>query len=600
MNIQARPVAASPQAGHPAAPASAEHVDVLIVGAGLSGIGAACHLQAKCPGKSYLILEGRAATGGTWDLFRYPGIRSDSDMFTLGYGFRPWRGAKAIADGPSILSYLRETASHYGVDRKIRLGHLVKRASWSSELARWSVEVEVDAGNALISFTCGFLFMCSGYYNYDRGYTPSLPGLERFRGALVHPQEWPEDLDYADKRVVVIGSGATAVTLVPELAKQTRHVTMLQRSPTYIVSRPSEDEIANRLYRHLPTRLAYRLARWKNVLRTMYFRDLARRKPDEVKRGILHLARQQLGPDYDVERHLAPSYNPWDQRLCLVPDGDLFAALKAGSASIVTDHIESFTEAGILLRSGAELDADIVVTATGLDLRMLGGLQILVDGVEIGTSRTLIYKSLMFSDVPNLAWTMGYTSASWTLKSDLTAGYVCRLLNYMDRRGYASCVPRRGAAADNDEISLDLTSGYIVRARDRLPRQGAQAPWRVYQNGFGQSGGSRSPLLELPLLREDGTVLPRRMLVLPQTNDVALHSVVEGKVFEELEVVLGGDPTGGALAHTALFIKRSERWQSGKGCGQTSLAHHLWTQNTQNKCPHGWTMCRATNKSLQL
>ena len=483
MNAEATPFVRSTAANDAKAAAPVEHVNVLIVGAGLSGIGAAYHLQANCPGKTYAILEGRAATGGTWDLFRYPGVRSDSDMHTLGYAFRAWRGDKAIADGPSILSYIRETATHYGIDRQIRLGHRVERASWSSADARWTVEAQVDAGGATrpVTLTCDFLYMCSGYYNYDQGYTPAWPGVERFGGPIVHPQKWPEDLDVTGKRIVVIGSGATAVTLVPELAKKAQHVTMLQRSPTYIVARPSQDEIANWLYRHLPEKLAHGLARWKNVLLTMYFYNRARRKPERTKNGIIHLARMQLGSDYDVG-HLTPSYNPWDQRLCLVPDGDLFSALKSGAASIVTDHIETFTETGLRLQSGREIAADIIVTATGLDLRMLGGMQIVVDCVETNVARTLSYKGFMYSDIPNLASAMGYTNASWTLKCDLTAGYVCRLINHMDRRNYAFGVPRRRDATVSEVPTLNLTSGYIQRAADRLPRQGSKAPWKMYQN----------------------------------------------------------------------------------------------------------------------
>jgi monooxygenase len=487
MNAAVKSVPISPErpaAGLQPGGAPPEHVDVLIVGAGLSGIGAAVHLQKRCPGKTYAILEARAATGGTWDLFRYPGVRSDSDMFTLGYAFRPWHGDKAIADGPSILAYVRDTAAEYGIERKIRLEHRVTRAAWSSAQARWTVDVLAGSGDQTrtLRFTCHFLFMCSGYYHTDQGYRPTWPGEARFRGKFVHPQFWPEDLDYRGKRIVVIGSGATAVTLVPELAKEAQHVVMLQRSPTYIVSRPARDKLAKRLYRRLPVKLAYGLTRWKNILLMLYFRRLADRKPERVKRAIVHMAKEQVGPNVDVARHLTPTYNPWEQRLCLVPDGDLFLALKAGSASIVTDHIRTFTESGIQLESGESLDADIVVTATGLELRPLGGLELTVDGNPVNPARTLTYKGLMFSDVPNLAATMGYTKASWTLKSDLTATYVCRLLNYMDRHAYAHCAPRRGDAPISEQTTLDLKSGYILRAQDRLPRQGDKPPWRMYQN----------------------------------------------------------------------------------------------------------------------
>ncbi|MBC7669476.1 MAG: NAD(P)/FAD-dependent oxidoreductase, partial [Gemmatimonadaceae bacterium] len=395
-----------------------EHFDVLIVGAGLSGVGAGYHLQTHCPGKTYAILEGREAIGGTWDLFRYPGIRSDSDMYTLGYSFRPWREAKAIADGPSILRYVRETAKDHGVDRKIRFNHKVQQASWSSETATWTVEAEHDG--RVVTLTCNFLLMCSGYYDYAAGYTPPWEGVETFGGRIVHPQHWPADLDYTGKKVVVIGSGATAVTLVPEMAKTASHVTMLQRSPTYVVSRPAEGALANWLRAKLPAMTAYGLTRWKNVLMQMLFFNIARKKPEKTKAQLIDLVSAQLGPDYDVATHFTPRYNPWDQRLCLVPDADLFASLKAGTSSVVTDHIESFTPTGLKLTSGATLDADIVVTATGLVMQLAGGMQVVVDGQPADLSQSLSYKGMMFSDVPNFASTFGYTNASWTLKADLT------------------------------------------------------------------------------------------------------------------------------------------------------------------------------------
>ncbi|HVT25308.1 MAG TPA: NAD(P)/FAD-dependent oxidoreductase, partial [Rhizomicrobium sp.] len=353
-----------------------EHFDVIIVGAGLSGIGAAYHLKANCPQKSYAILEGRDAIGGTWDLFRYPGIRSDSDMYTLGYSFKPWREAKAIADGPSIRKYVRETASDNGIDRHIRFQHMVKRANWSTPESRWTVEAEVGPEKRVVRFTCNFLFMCSGYYSYAGGYTPEFAGRDSFQGQIVHPQKWPEDLDYKNKRVVIIGSGATAVTLVPEMAKDAAHVTMLQRSPTYVVSRPGEDAFANWLRRNLPAKLAYGIARWRMVLMGMFFFKLARSRPQQVKHNLIKMVRQELGPDYDVKTHFTPSYNPWDQRVCLVPDSDLFQSIKSGKASVVTDHIETFTPKGIKLKSGKELEADIIVTATGLALELLGGMQV--------------------------------------------------------------------------------------------------------------------------------------------------------------------------------------------------------------------------------
>lgn len=461
---------------------SAEHVDVLIVGAGISGIAAAYYLQKRCPKKTYTILEGRDAIGGTWDLFRYPGVRSDSDMHTLGYSFRPWREEKAIAGGPSILKYIRETAAEYGIDQKIRFGHRVRCATWSSADATWTVEAETGLDQEIVSFTCNFLYMCSGYYDYAHGYTPDWPGVERFAGRIVHPQQWPDDLDYEGKRVVVIGSGATAVTLVPALAERAAHVTMLQRSPTYIVARPSEDAIANWLRGHLPASVAPGAARWKSVLFGMYFYSLARRKPAETKQAILKMTRAQLGPDYDIETHFSPSYNPWDQRLCLVPDADLFTAIKSGRVSVVTDTIETFTETGIRLRSGEELAADIIVTATGLSMKLMSGARLVVDGKPVDVSKTMSYKGMMYSDIPNFATAMGYTNASWTLKCELTSAYVCRLLNHMARHGSTHCTPRRRDPSITEEPLLTFTSGYVQRALDTLPHQGSRRPWKLYQN----------------------------------------------------------------------------------------------------------------------
>jgi len=457
-----------------------EHFDVIIVGAGLSGIGAAVHLQKDCPGKTYAILEGRAASGGTWDLFRYPGIRSDSDMYTLGYGFKPWTNAKAIADGPAILDYVRETSAENGVEPHIRYNHMVKRASWSTTEARWTVEAERNG--EIVRLTCSFLFMCSGYYKYAEGYTPDFPGLADFKGAFVHPQKWPEDLDYRGKKVVVIGSGATAVTLVPEMAKDAAHVTMLQRSPTYMASRPAEDAIANWLRKRVPLKLAYGLTRWKNVLFQMFFFNMARKRPDRVKDRLIGMVKEQLPEGYDVEKHFTPRYNPWDQRLCLVPDNDLFATIKEGRASVVTDHIESFTATGLKLKSGEALDADIIVSATGLTLELLGGVQMRVDGVDVEMSKTVNYKGMMYSDVPNMASSFGYTNASWTLKSDLTCAYVCRLLNHMDRVGMKQATPRLRSGAIETDPWLDFSSGYVQRSIDKFPRQGKESPWRVHQN----------------------------------------------------------------------------------------------------------------------
>ena len=459
-----------------------EHVDVVIVGAGLSGIDAGYHLQAYCPNKSYAILEARDAIGGTWDLFRYPGIRSDSDMYTFGYSFRPWQSDAAIAEGAAIRSYIRETAQAYGIDRRIRFQHRITRAAWSSAAAQWTLEVERGEAREPGTITCNFLFGCTGYYDYAAGYLPEFPGIGLFRGRVVHPQQWPGDLDYAGKRVVVIGSGATAVTIVPAIAETAAHVTMLQRSPTYIVALPTRNAFANWLRRHLPVRAAYAIARWFFVLFGIYVFRRARRKPEEVKRWIVNQAREHLGPDYDVETHFTPRYNPWDQRLCIAPDADFFRAIKAGKADVVTDTIETFTPAGIRLQSGDELKADIVVSATGLNLQLLGGMQATVDGDPVKLSDTMNFKGAMFSNIPNFAAVFGYTNASWTLKSDLTCAYVARLIDYMDKRGYAWCVPRQRDPSIKAEPFVDFSSGYFQRALDRLPSQGSKRPWRLYQN----------------------------------------------------------------------------------------------------------------------
>ena len=464
----------------PSPAAGAAPLDVLIVGAGLSGIGAAAMLQERCPGKRYAILEARDAIGGTWDLFRYPGIRSDSDMYTLGYGFKPWLDAKAIADGPAILAYVRETAASRGIERHIRFGHKVVRASWSSEDACWTVEAELRPGGERTLVRARFLHMCSGYYDYDRAYRPRFEGEERFTGRVVQPQFWPADLDYAGKRVVVVGSGATAVTLVPALAAGGAHVTMLQRSPTYVVSRPSEYGFARRLQRHLPPRLAYWATRWRVILESMLLYRLVRAKPELAKQKIVHMAARELGPGIDVA-HFTPSYKPWDQRICVVPDGDLFRALRNGRAEIVTDHIARFTERGIVLQSGRELAADIVVMATGLSLKILGGAAIEIDGRPYDASAAMSYKGMMLSDMPNSVMTFGYTNASWTLKADLTAAYVCRLLRYMDRKGQAIAVARRQPGVAEQPF-LSFSSGYVQRAASLLPKQGVRRPWQVYQN----------------------------------------------------------------------------------------------------------------------
>ncbi|QOL48694.1 flavin-containing monooxygenase [Massilia litorea] len=457
-------------------------LDVLIVGAGLSGIGAAAMLQERCPGKRYAILEARAAIGGTWDLFRYPGIRSDSDMYTLGYGFRPWRDARAIADGPAIRDYIRETARSQGIEQHIRFRHKVVSAAWSSADALWTVEAQAGETGETRTIRTRFLHMCSGYYDYERAYRPRFEGEEAFRGRIVQPQFWPEDLDYAGKRVVVIGSGATAVTLVPAMAATAAHVTMLQRSPSYVVSRPSEYGFARRLQRRLPPNLAYWATRWRVILESMLLYRIARGKPELAKRKIVQMAQHQLGPGVDIA-HFTPDYKPWDQRVCVVPDGDLFKALKHGQAEVVTDHIARFTESGIVLASGRVLDADVVVMATGLSLSVLGGAQVSVDGKPWVPSEAMAYKGMMLSGMPNSVMTFGYTNASWTLKADLTAAWVCRLLTYMDRKSQAIAVVRQQAGVMAEPF-LGFSSGYVQRAAALLPKQGSRRPWQVYQNYF--------------------------------------------------------------------------------------------------------------------
>ena len=456
-----------------------EHVDVLIVGAGLSGIGAACRLRTEHPGRSVAVLEAREASGGTWDLFRYPGIRSDSDMFTFGFKWRPWPGDTALADGSSILDYLRTVAREYGVDRLIRYRHRVVSASWDSETALWTVEV--DRGGDPVTLTTHLLWACGGYYDYDQGFSPEFPGQEDFRGTIVHPQHWPEELDYAGKRVVVIGSGATAVTLVPAMAGAgAGHVTMLQRSPTYILSLPGRDPLATRL-RRLPTRVSYPIVRWKAILLAVATYQLAQRRPELVKSLIRKMTAKQVPAGVDVDVHFKPAYNPWDQRLCFVPDGDLFKAMRAGRASVVTDHIDRFTETGIRLTSGEELEADVIVTATGLTLKAMGGVELVVDGVPVKMQDTMTYKALMLSDVPNFVFTIGYTNASWTLKADLVADFVCRLLTFMDERGVRRVVAPRDPSVGEQRL-IDFSSGYILRALDELPRQGDREPWKLRQN----------------------------------------------------------------------------------------------------------------------
>jgi len=455
-------------------------LDVVIVGAGLSGVGAACHLKLKCPTKTVVIIEARNAIGGTWDLFRYPGIRSDSDMSTFGYSFRPWDKPRAIADGASIVEYIAATAQEFGVDRLVRFGHRLVRASWDSTTGSWTLDIERDG--APVRLACRFLYMCSGYFDYRQGYMPGWPGMERFSGRIVHPQDWPAGLDCAGKRVIVIGSGATAVTLAPALAKTAARVTMLQRSPTFVVARPSEDLIAAWLLNRLPRRAALTLARWKNIALQMYFYSLARRRPEKVRASLLKLAQGELSAGFDAAAMFGARYNPWDQRLCLAPDGDLFRAIREGKAAVVNGEIEAFTETGLSLRSGERLDADVIVTATGLVVRLMGGAELVVDGKLVEVGKSMTYKGAMLNGVPNLGFAIGYTNASWTLKCDLSADYLCRLLNRMDRRGYVVATPQAKDESISADPTLPLNSGYVQRARALLPQQGAKRPWRINQN----------------------------------------------------------------------------------------------------------------------
>jgi cation diffusion facilitator CzcD-associated flavoprotein CzcO len=468
--------------GHEADRQDVEHLDVLIVGAGLSGIGAARYLQRECPWASFALFEARDSIGGTWDLFRYPGVRSDSDMYTLGYSFRPWDGDDTIADGRSILGYIEDTAAETGVDAQIRFGHRVVAADWSSGDARWHVTAQrVDSGE-LVHVTAWFVFSCSGYYRYDRGYLPDFAGMARFAGPIVHPQHWPDDLDVTGRRIVVIGSGATAVTMIPALAETAQHVTMLQRSPSYIAAVPSNGPIVRMLRRVLPERQAGRAIRWALALTTQGFYQLSRRRPELVKKLLRKGLEQRLPAGYDIDLHFTPRYDPWDQRMCIAPDGDLFTAISTGTVSVVTDHVAGFTERGIALRSGGHLDADIVVTATGLELLCLGGITITVDGSEVDVPSRLTYKGMMLEGVPNLAFAFGYANASWTLKCDLTCGYVCRLLNHLRAGGLRQCTPHNRDADVVAAPLLGLTSGYVRRAQHRFPKQGSKSPWRVKQS----------------------------------------------------------------------------------------------------------------------
>jgi monooxygenase len=456
---------------------TAEHVDVLIVGAGISGIGAGYRLQESCANKTFAILEGRQAIGGTWDLFRFPGIRSDSDMFTLCYPFRPWTGSQMIVDGTSIRNYVRATAREYGIDRKIRFNRRVTRAEWSSIDARWTVEIQRSDTGDTEQMTCGFLFTCTGYFRYDEGYTPEFPGLGHFSGQVAHPQFWTDDVEHEGKRVVVIGSGATAVTVVPALAQTAAHVTMLQRSPSYVFPFPASDPLVGLIGRVLPPKVAYSIVRWRNVkLQTLIWR-LSRRWPGLVRRLIRKLAERRLPSGYDIDQHFNPRYDPWDERLCIAADGDLFQAISAGQVSVVTDRIDAFTETGISLASGRQLEADLIVTATGLNLQPLGGIELRVDGREINLPDMLAYRGALISDVPNLAFAFGYINQSWTLGADLTAQHVCRLLNHMDERGYGQCTPRNALRVPGSVPFLELSSGYVRRGVDLFPRQGSGDPW---------------------------------------------------------------------------------------------------------------------------
>ena len=460
---------------------ASNHFDVVSIGAGLSGIGAASHLERDAPNKTYAILESRSAMGGTWDLFRYPGVRSDSDMHTLGYSFKPWKHERAIADGPAILDYIRETAKEYDVAKHIRYNQRASKISWDSASATWTISIKQE-GKRASKITCNFIYSCTGYYNYEKGYTPDFEGVEQFKGQIVHPQQWPEDLDYSGKNVVVIGSGATAITVVPSMAKTAKHVTMLQRSPTYVVSRPSKDKFALKLARYLPANLAYLITRWKNVSMQALIYQYSRRRPEKMKAALLSLTRKELGGKVDVDTHFNPSYNPWDQRLCLVPDGDLFRSLRKGTSSVVTGHIKTFTKTGIKLESGDLLKADLVVSATGLELLPMGGMAIEVDGKLMSLPDTLGFRGMMLSDIPNFVLAAGYTNASWTLKCDLTSEYVCRMLNHMDKKGFQYCVARNLDPNMERVAFLDLASGYVDRSIDSFPKQGTRSPWKLYQN----------------------------------------------------------------------------------------------------------------------
>jgi monooxygenase len=458
-----------------------EFVDVVVVGAGISGISAAWHLQDRCPDKSYVILERREHLGGTWDLFKYPGIRSDSEMFTLGFRFKPWTSEKAIADGPSIMNYLKETVAEYGIDKHIRYSQKVVSADWSDEDNRWTVRIEADGEVREIS--CAFLLACSGYYNYDEGYTPEFAGRDDFEGTIIHPQHWPQDLDYAGKKIVIIGSGATAITLIPALANSgAGKVTMLQRSPTYIGTLPEIDPFTVRMNKALPEKPAYVVNRWKNIVFQSGQYQISRRFPNFMRKTLMTMAKRRLPEGYDVEKHFGPRYNPWDERLCLAPNGDLFRTIKKGKADVVTDTIERFTKTGIKLTSGQELEADIIVTATGLNLQLFGGAEILRNGQTVDLHDTMAYKGMMLTHMPNMAFTIGYTNASWTLKADLVSEFACRVLNYMDDNGFDRVEPQHPGNSVDERPLMEFTPGYVLRALDYLPKAGHVSPWRLKQN----------------------------------------------------------------------------------------------------------------------
>lgn len=476
-----------------------ENFDVLIIGAGLSGIDAAWHLNKFAPKKTFVILENRERIGGTWDLFRYPGVRSDSDMLTMGYKFKPWTHESTISPGSAIREYVTETAKESGVDKHIRFRHNVVSANWDSNTARWTVEAKRKDANGkedAVTITANFLFNCAGYYRYSAGYTPEFQGRDRFKGPVIHPQHWPENFNYDGKRVVIIGSGATAVTLLPSMAKTAAHVTMLQRSPTYYVSRPEKDVVANVLRKFLPATWAYAIPRWRNIILQRFFYQKSRKDPSAVKQYLIDRVKQLLPKDYDVATHFTPRYNPWDERVCLVPDADMFKAISDGRASVVTDHIETFTEKGIKLKSGQELEADIIVTATGLNLEIMGGAKFSVDGAPVEFGKTFTYKGLMFSGVPNFASVFGYLNSSWTLRADLICEYVCRLLDKMDELGVQAATPRLKDPNLKAEPWFDFKSGYIQRAESMLPKQGPASPWRQNQNYFADIKEMRKARIE--------------------------------------------------------------------------------------------------------